>query len=195
MTGKNIRAEEKSIVIGPSDHKAISWILEVTSVQKRKPIKIPCKTIANTITDQLIADNAVVDAVSFICKLGKLKKRNKRNMWKIVRPKPFKSDSLMKLLLKLQNPLEIEATIDEYWTNEWKETEYQRYSEFSAQSYQKLRKILKYHLFEKRDGGIINCIKKENGEIESEQEKVNELLATTMREIQIDSRWQFLEEK
>ena len=59
----------------------------------------------------------------------------------------------------------------------------------------KPKKFLKYHLFEKRDGGIINCVKRENGEIESESEKVNELLATTMKEIQINSRWEFLEEK
>ena len=195
LVGKNIIAKEQSIVTGPSDHRAINWSLEITNVQKRRTIKIPCKKIANTITDQLLTDNAVVDAVSFVHKLGKLKKKNKRNMLKIMKPKPIKNDALMKLLLKLQEPHDIETTINEHWANEWKQTECQRYSEFSAQAYQKLQKILKYHLFEKRDGGIINCVKRENGEIESESEKVNELLATTMKEIQIDSRWEFLEEK
>ena len=195
IVGKNVIVEEKSVVSGPSDHRAVNWSLEIVNVQKRKAIKIPCKTTANCITDQLLTDNAITDAVSFVHKLGRLKQRNKRKLWKMMRPKPFKSDSLMKLLLELQNSQDMEATISEHWKNKWKKTESQRYSQFSARAYQKLRKILKYHLFEKRDGGIINCIKKDDGEIEFESEKVDELLATTMREIQIDDKWEFLEEK
>jgi len=123
--------------------------------------------------------------------LGKLKQRNKRNIWKKVKPRAFNNDSLMKLLLKLQNPQDIEKTINNYWINIWKETESQRYSQFSAQAYQTLRKILRYHLFEKRDGGIINCIRKEDDSIEDQPEKVNKLLAKTMTEIQIDDNWNF----
>ena len=55
--------------------------------------------------------------------------------------------------------------------------------------------MLKYHLYEKRDGGIINKIQTENGEIIATPKEVNEQLAKTIEEIQIDKRWNFLEEK
>ena len=70
-----------------------------------------------------------------------------------------------------------------------------RYSAESASVYNTLRKVLKYHLFEKRDGDIINCIKREDDSIETEPNKANELLLTTMKDIQIDEEWEFLEEK
>ena len=195
IIGKNIGAYEQSIVYGPSDHRALNWELEITNIQKRKAIKIPCKTTANSISQQLLENDAVVDASSFIHMLGKLKQKNKRYLWKKIRPKAFKNDSLMKLLLELQDPQKTEKTINEYWINLWRGTESQRYSVNSAHAYQTLRKILKYHLFEKRDGGIINCIKNEDGSIENNFEKVHELLAETMKEIQIDKQWDFLVEK
>jgi len=54
--------------------------------------------------------------------------------------------------------------------------------------------MLKYHLFEKRDSGIINCIQKEDESIETDQKKVKELLSTATKEMQINERWDFLEE-
>jgi len=120
-----------------------------------------------------------------------IKADKQKKYWKKVKPKAFKNDLLMKLLMKLQNPQDMEKTINDYWINIWKETESQRYSQFSAQAYQTLRKILKYHLFEKTDEGIINCIRKDDDSIEDQPEKVNELLVKTMKEIQIDDNWEF----
>ena len=116
-------------------------------------------------------NDSVIDAYSFIHMLGKLKQRNKRNIWKKVKPRAFNNNSLMKLFLKLQNPQDIEKTINNYWINIWKETESQRYSQFSAQAYQTLRKILRYHLFEKRDGGIIIALEKKMTRLKTNQKK------------------------
>jgi len=59
LVGKNITTKEQSIVIGPSDHRAINWFLEITYVQERRLVKIPCKKIANTMTDQFLPDNSL----------------------------------------------------------------------------------------------------------------------------------------
>jgi len=61
-----------------------------------------------------------------------LKERNKRRMWKRIQPSPFKIDSLWKLLFKLSGPQDLEITINNYWKEEWKQTENERYSKFSA---------------------------------------------------------------
>jgi len=97
----------------------------------------------------------------------------------------------MKLLMKLQNPQELEVSLNQYWRNFWEEAEQKRYSEFSALAYQTFRKMWRIFFSEKE----WRCIKKEDESIETEQKKVNELLATTMKEMQIDERWDFLEEK
>ena len=195
LAGKNIDVKELVIVNSPSDHRAITWELGITPLQRRKAIKIPCKESANMISTLLINDPKVTDATSFVRKLGELKARNSRRIWKMLRPKPFKNDILLKALLDLQTPQEIEITLNNYWKDLWEETELTRYSTESAKAYKTLKKILKYHLFEKRDGGIINCIRKEDDTIETETEKVNELLLTSMKEIQIDEKWEYLQEK
>ena len=143
----------------------------------------------------LLNDKSVTDATSFLNQLSILKHKNKRKIWKRIKPKSFKNETLWKLLSKLSNPQELEMTINNYWKDEWKNTEAERYSQYSAHAYQKLKKILKYHLFEKRDGGIINCIKNEDDSIETNMDKVNALLLKTMKEIQIDKKWEFIEEK
>ena len=50
-------------------------------------------------------------------------------------------------------------------------------------------------MFEKRDGGIINKLILENGTIIEDAESIDKLLATTIEEIQVDSKWKYLEEK
>ena len=45
-----------------------------------------------------------VDATSFLIKFGKLRQKNKRKIWKVVKPKAFMNDALIKLLMKLKDP-------------------------------------------------------------------------------------------
>ena len=89
----------------------------------------------------------------------------------------------------------IKTEVNTYWENIWKETEETRFSEDSAIAYNDLKDILKYHLFEKRDGGIINKIITEDGTIIYIPKEVNEELAKTIEEIQVDNNWAFLERK
>jgi len=77
----------------------------------------------------------------------------------------------------------------------WKRREDIRYSQSSRQAYQTLKNILKYHLFEKRDGGIINSMVKDNGEITIDPTEIDELLTKTMSEIQIDENWGWIAQK
>src|SRR3712207_4499563 len=73
--------------------------------------------------------------------------------------------------------------------------EERRWSIESKVAYQDLKNILKYHLYEKGDGGIINQILSETDIIISNQKEVNKQLARTIEEIQVDLRWKFLDRK
>ena len=162
-----------------------------------KPIRISSKTAAEEISLTLINDKAITDAENFIHHLGHMTKLKKREMVKIIKIVSRKSNDLMEKLLKIQESDEetITEVINEHWREFWDETESIRYSEYSAIAYKRLKNILKYHLFEKRDGGIINCIKNEDGTVELQPEKINDLLLKTMEEIQVDNKWNGLNKK
>ena len=54
---------------------------------------------------------------------------------------------------------------------------------------------MQYHLYEKRDGAIINQILKEDGEITTDANEVSDLLFQTLKEIQVDEQWGWLKER
>ena len=49
-------------------------------------------------------------------------------------------------------------------------------------------------MFEKRDGGIINSILNENGEITTDHKQIEELLLKTMSEMQVDTKYGWIKE-
>ncbi len=59
-------------------------------------------------------------------------------------------------------------------------------------AYSKIKKVLNYHRYKKRDGGIITTVRTEDGSIVSDPERVNTEIAKTIREIQVDEDLNFL---
>jgi len=99
---------------------------------------------------------------------------------------------LFEKLLKLDNPVHIDRVINEHWEALMRKTEELRFSNESKIAYRDLKNILKYHIYKKRDGGIIIQIITEEGIIINDPKIVNEQLAKTIEEIQVDPRWKFL---
>ena len=188
IAGGKIKIQEDSILNSLSDHKVVNWIIEIKRNERRKPIRIPSRETANEITCLLLNSEQTQDAKSFIHELENVRRKKKKHMMKIIKQKTKKEDELMKKLLSIQNPEEISKTINEHWGKFWTDTEGLRFSKDSFEAYTRLKNILKYHLYEKRDGGIINRIKKEDGTLEDQPDKVNELLLKTMEEIQVDEQ-------
>ena len=195
LIGDKITASEDSRLRGPSDHIALTWQLQIEANEKKKPIKIPSKVTAEEISLALINNDKINKAEDFIRYFGQLAKLKKRELMKIIKPTPRKTNKLMEKLLNIQEPEEITNTINDHWGEFWNETESLRFSQESAAAYKSLKNILKYHLFEKRDGGIINSVKKEDGTIEQHPDEVSDLLLQTMEEIQVDNKWKWLEQK
>ena len=194
IIGSNIRAKEISIMNSPSDHKALLWEINVEMLKRRKLLKYPSRETAEEISLNLINNREIPDAHTFIRELEVLRRKKKKSMWKIIKQRTRKDDGLMRKLLAITDPKEVSKTINEHWSHFWRDTEEMRYSKESAKAYQRLKKILKYHLFEKRDGGIINSLKLDDGTFEDRPEQVNEQLLKTMEEIQVDNRWEWLRE-
>ena len=195
LTGSGITVKDHHIIPSPSDHKAINWTLTISSLKAAKPIKIPNRTLADNLMQQLISSKEVTDAKTFMEKLSTLRTINKKEVMTTLKLKHQKDMELFNKLLNLQDPSSISETINEHWSRKWRQTEAQRFNKHSGIAYKQLKSILKYHLFQKRDGGVINSILREDGVITDKQEEIEELLLKTMEEVQIDEEWGWIEKK
>ena len=195
ITGSKFILENHRVVPSPSDHHAIIWKLRLFSSEATKPRKIPNRALANDLMETLLYSKDATDAKTFLEKLSTLRKRNIQVIMKTIRPKQQKNMELFDKLLRIQDPKLIAETINEHWTGIWLQTEIQRYSRYSGAAYKQLKAILKYHMFQKRDGGIISSIFKEDGTITDKQDEIENLLFQTMEEIQVDHQWGWLERK
>src|ERR1700733_1085766 len=113
---------------------------------------------------KLLSNKEVTGAAIFLDELCKYRLDEHKRLQKIVGRKAH-DWKLFEKLLELDDPTEIKSTINQHWQKFWDETENKRFSLDSKIAYNDLKNMLKYHLYEKRDGGIINKIQTENGEI------------------------------
>lgn len=195
ICGKNIRvAANKVWKQSCSDHLAVSWEIEVNFPSKMKQIKIPSRRTAEEITSKLLSNKEVINSAAFLDELYLYRQDNHNKIKQLVkfRPRDFQ---LFDKLITLDDPTKVKETINRHWSAIWEETEKKRWSQESKTAYNDLKSHLKYHLYEKRDGGIINQVITDEGKITNTPKEVNEHLAKTIEEIQIDNRWEYLEEK
>ena len=195
ITGSGILVEQHEVIPSPSDHKAINWTLRLSSIEAVKPLKIPNRIFADYLTQQLLTNNSITNAKAFLENLSALRKKNKNMIMKKLKLKRQKDLVLFDKLLSLQDTTSVTETINKHWSKVWHQTELHRFSGNSGTAYRQLKHILRYHMFQKRDGGIIHSILKEDGTITSKQDEIEELLLKTMGEIQIDNRWGWIEKK
>ena len=159
-----------------------------------KQIKIPSRRTAEEITHKLLMNEEVINSAAFLDELYLYRKSNHQRIKQLVTYKQ-RDFQLFNKLLALDNPSMVKETINDHWKKHWLNTEKKRWSTESKQAYQDLKNSLKYHLYEKRDGGIINQVISDEGVVTNNPKEVNEQLAKTIEEIQISDKWQYLVEK
>lgn len=176
-----------------SDHKAINWTFNFKPLGKNTPITIPDRKIADMLSLIAINDPKVKDSQDFLNHIIRERKRNK--LMKTIKIKKNKEQKLLDTLLSLENSNQAQDIVNNYWSQQWRKTEETRFSEESKEAYNFLKRILKYNLIEKRDGAIIRHLLNDEGNLVTEQPEVDKELAKTMKEIQIDESWGWIEKK
>jgi urease gamma subunit len=161
---------------------------------RTKQLKVPAKDTAEKITEKLLENDEVTGTAIFLDELRMYRLEERRHLQKLVKHKP-RDLHLFEKLLKLDNPSGVNELINTHWQKVMQEIEKTRWTNKSKLAYKDLKDILKYHLFEKRDGGIIAQLISEDGTIIGNPKEVYELLAHTIEEIQVDNRWKFLDRK
>jgi len=79
ISGSLIKVLESQCLNSLSDHKVVTWHIEVSFPKKPHKQKIPSKSTAVELTTTLLQDNKIVDSRSFIKALEKQRKGNKKN--------------------------------------------------------------------------------------------------------------------
>ena len=181
ICGKNISVEEANIVRNnASDHSAIKWKLSIKFPTRLKQVKIPSRKTAEEIIRKILANEEVINSAAFLDQLYLYRKDNHSKIKQIVHHRQ-RDTQLFEKLLALDDPAQVKDTINNHWSDKWTDTESKRWSQDSKIAYNDLKKILKYHLYEKRDGGIINQVLSDDGStIITSPAEVNEQLAKTI---------------
>jgi len=97
-------------------------------------------------------------------------------LFTILKRRKIQLSSLFKQLIQAQDSEQAIALVIEHRSNFWKKkNEETRNSKEAAKAKRNLNQILKHHLFEKRDGAIINSILKDDNEITSDSRKLKRI--------------------
>ncbi len=195
LTGSNVSVNHHNEYPSPSDHQGVLWNVTLQPLKRTKSLKIPDREIARGIMTELLDDERVVDSKSFLLQLSQKRSKLRKKILRLVRHKRSRNLDLFNKLLEVQEPTEMVQTINDYWKKFWSDTEDLRYSQDSKSAYKKLKTILKYHLFQKRDGGLINALIRDDGSFTEDSSEVDKQLLETIREIQVDESWGWLEKK
>ena len=176
IKGASIKVIEHQVISGVSDHNAVWWNLEISGLKRRQPIKIPNRKCADHIITKLLRNKRIKNSKLFIQGLHEQRRIKKRSMFTILKRRKIQLSLLFEQLIQAQDSEQAVSMVNEHWRNFWRENEETRYSKEAAKAYRNLKQILKYHLFEKRDGAIINSILKDDNEITSDSKEIEKSL-------------------
>ena len=189
ISGKGIEATIKENLPSCSDHNILIWDIAFQATTKPKNIYIPNKKLAEKITKTAILDEHVTNATTLLQKFLELKKLTKRKAFLKIKPKKRKNDIYKNLLLSIKDDSSVTEVLNEYWANFWNEIENKRFSSMSKDAFNTMKTITKYHLYEKRDGSIVNSILEGDGEIVTDPKKVASTLIGVLKKIQCSDKF------
>jgi len=181
--GGQIKIQEKGILeTDLSDHNS-AWIKLKTDAPPysiRHTI-IPNRKLVDKIT-QLCLDKCR-NGTEFLELLGKKYKYNKLKLEKKLRPKP-KNNEILNRVLSSNEDDDTFNIVKEYWREKAEECENDLLDGRLNKAFNFLKAITKYHEFKRRDGSIIDKVKKADGSIATDQNTVNKLILEHLKTVQ-----------
>ena len=189
ICGKGIEAKIKDIFPSCSDHNILTWDITFKATSKQKKISIPNKRLAEEITKTAIMNENVTNAFALLQTFLKLKKLRKKEEFIRIKPKRRTNDTYKNVLMSIKDESSITKVLNAYWSSLWEETENIRFSPMSKEAFKMLKSICKYHLFEKRDGSIVNKVLGDEGEVITDPKKVSAALIEVLKDIQLSDKF------
>jgi len=185
IDGNDIKIFEMRVVKcgSVSDHDILMFRMSVQAPDRSlRTFTLPDRKLADRFT--LNSLRRATNSNDFLkCIQCRLKSRNMKVSLEIKR-KPFKRELLDKLLFSSADDEDFAKIISEYWKEKAAENEANRFQGRMSEAFKFLRKIFKYHEYDRRDGSIIGKIKGEGGDVISDPREVNKKIIQHLKTIQ-----------
>jgi len=183
ISGRNIQVKNSGCDSTPnlSDHKSI-WInvsIEAPLCSLRKQ-KVPNKKLITQITTQTLNQSA--NARDFFSNLQESLKLHQRSLTKITRRAKQDHNLLNRILsLDMLNDDDLSKTINAFWTEKIEDCEHSLNNNRLKEAFTFLKKTFKFHEYKRRDGSIINKVKKNDGSLALIEDEVHELIIQNLK--------------
>ena len=181
--GNQIKIEEAgNTLTNQSDHNS-AWIklkMEAPPISLRHTA-IPNRKLADQIT-QTCLDNCQ-NGAEFLKLTSRKYKYNKQNLMKKVRAKPRNNEILDRVLSSNEDEDTLNI-VKEYWKEKAADCESDLLNGKLDKAFDFMKRVTKYYEYKRRDGSIINKVKKADGSVEMDQNEVNKLVLEQLKAIQ-----------
>jgi len=166
VTSEGVRLENRRIDrTAATDHGVLTADLTMSTSRGRNCIVIPNKEFG-----EWIAKNAFkpgMNGTQGMLEYMKLLKEGLHNRSKVVRNKEDNRwrAEVRKIFTENDDMKEVWRDLSQRWNMQWKGFELARFSPDQKEAFKQLRLMTKYDIFDKRDGGVVNCIQTDEGKL------------------------------
>ncbi len=168
-----------------SDHSIVTAALTIPIAHHKNQLWIPNRLDAIKITQKSLKEAR--NSSEFLKKVEKQMKLRGYNILKKVRKNKPETTLLRQLLETLDEDKDLSKLVQEYWNEQYIENEKNRYSALPSNvkdAFSLLKRVFKYHHYDKRDGSIVTKILQDDGTTEMRQEEVDKQLINVLKTTQ-----------
>lgn len=186
VTGREIKIVRKSTQPSLSDHQLLIFEVQIPRSVCIAKTRIPSRTAAENITLSSLKNST--NTLEFLINIDKRMRSRNYNILKTVKQRKVENKLLTQILHIQDEDSDLRSLINDHYQELISKNEDKRFSTETQDikdAFKFLKKMFKYHEFERRDGSIVNRILLPDGSIESQQDEVNKALIDVMRKAQL----------
>jgi len=189
IIGKGIEATFLDQLNSPSDHNIVRWNIKFQCTTTPTLIRTPNNKIAKKVTQKAILNKNISNSYDLFQSFLNLRRKYRRNICIKLKHKTIQNNAYISMLLAIQKEEFLSDTINLYWKNFWQEIESKRYSCFSNEAFETMKRIGKFSLIDKREGSLVNSVIKDNSTITSDYNGVSSILISHLESIQCTTKY------
>ena len=181
----NITIRNLTLKLTPhlSDHSMLNFEAVMTRpATSAKTFCIPDRRKAETFT--LRSLEQAKDSLDFIKAMEHRLSSAGVSIAKTIKHKPKKRELLDRIMEATEEDSDLKLIVQNYWREKIENCEANRYSHKSKEAFDFLKKMYRYHEYNRRDGSIIYRTYDQNGNVVSDTDKVNKEIMDHLRVIQ-----------
>jgi len=185
--GSALSIEDASILddSDESDHHLLVSKLKIACpVRSNKMLRIPNRKLADSFTLNSLTEAS--EAFGFLKGVENRMRSVDLDIMRNVKRKPFKRELLLRLLAITEEDSDLRLVIKNFWREKAEDNEALRFSDKSREAFEFMKKVFKYHEYNRRDGSIISKVIDEEGKLIVEEDEVNRRVISALWSVQLN---------